>query len=110
VGALAIGDQILLRIRHVVCGRIGGKTFPAPMAKPAAAAPPFRNLLRPGFFKSMGVSFEDRVRWIKVYTADFLAGRGGMPIALRILSNRTCCKMRRAPVGVVTYRAWLAAP
>src|SRR5712671_2700728 len=59
-------------------------TFPAPMANPAAAALPFRNLLRPGFFESMGVSFEDRVyrelrywalRWIK-YTPAISSRKG----------------------------------
>ena len=59
MGALAIGDQLLetffrLRLR---CRRLTACCATPPTAKPATAAPPFRNFLRLGFFESMGLSF-----------------------------------------------------
>ena len=60
-GAFAIGDQLVdfLRWASLVSGR--WRDPRAPAARPASAAPPFRNPLRLVFFESMGLSFEDEL-------------------------------------------------
>ena len=54
-GAVAISDQLV----DFFGGALGSGPLQArapPAAKPANAAPPFRNPLRLGFFESMGLS------------------------------------------------------